>query len=88
MQFLGDVAAHLGLSALMMALVLGAFPPAVAPAVEKLVLLLFISDEVRTFRFLNQVQHNEKFVKKRPSFFKCSFGRIYILNTLLMASND
>jgi hypothetical protein len=38
----------MGLAILMMALVLGYFSPKTTPAVELLVLLLFISDEVRT----------------------------------------
>jgi hypothetical protein len=47
LQFLGDVAAHIGLAILMMALVLGFFSPETTPVVELIVLLLFIGDEVR-----------------------------------------
>ena len=47
LQFLGDVAAHVGLAVLMMALVLGFFSPKTSPGVELLVLILFACDEVR-----------------------------------------
>jgi hypothetical protein len=46
LQFLGDVAAHIGLAILMMALVLGFFSPEATPVVELIVLLLFLGDEV------------------------------------------
>ena len=85
MQFLGDVAAHIVLSTLMMALVLGAFPPAVAPAVEMLVLLLFISDEVRTCYFFLQCNFQRKNREKEACIFE--MFQIYTLNSLI-ASND